>query len=72
MRPIPKQKHVKQHMQQIDLFADDHVETSADVPNWPELPEQTRAALIVLMARMILEHAGRSRTHLTEDAGHDL
>lgn len=72
MCPKPKRRNAQQHIQQIDLFADDHVEALADAPTWPELPEQTRSALIVLMARMILEHAGRNRTHLTEDSGHDL
>jgi hypothetical protein len=58
--------------QQIDLFGRDRQKTMAAVPAWLELPAETRAALTSLMARLILEHADKSRIRSTKEAGHDL
>jgi len=55
--------------QQIDLFA--VLWATGGMPAWSGLPTQTQAALIELMARLILDHADKSRLGSTE-AGHDL
>jgi hypothetical protein len=58
--------------QKIDLFGRDRQKPMAAVPAWLELPAETRAALTSLMARLILEHADKSRIRSTKEAGHDL
>ena len=54
--------------QQIDLF--DGV-MPTQTPAWRDLPEETRATLTDLMARLILEHALISSPALRTEAGHD-
>jgi len=54
--------------QQIDLF--DGV-TPTQTPAWRELPEETRATLTGLLARLIMEHAQISSPALRTEAGHD-
>ena len=49
--------------QQIDLF--DSV-TPTQTPAWQDLPEETRATLTGLMARLILEHAQISSAAVTD------
>jgi hypothetical protein len=57
--------------QQIDLFAGGRW-TTGGVPVWSGLPTQTRAALIELMTRLIVDYADKSRLGSTTEAGHDL
>jgi len=54
--------------QQIDLF--DGV-TPTQTPAWRDLPEETRATLAGLLARLIMEHAQISSPALRTEAGHD-
>lgn len=54
--------------QQIDLF--DGV-TPTQTPAWRDLPEETRATLTGLLARLIMEHAQISSPALRTEAGHD-
>jgi hypothetical protein len=56
--------------QQIDLFVGEPW-AAGDMPAWSGLPTQTRAALIELMTRLILDHADKSRPGSTTEAGHD-
>jgi len=58
--------------QQIDLFADEPQRMIGDMPAWSTLPTEARSALTDLMARLILEHAERSRNGLTAEVVHDL
>jgi hypothetical protein len=37
----------------MDLFASRH---AADAPDWPDLPKDTREALVGLMTRLILDY----------------
>ena len=56
---------------QFDLFAatgDEAVPT----PAWNALPEETRSALIGLMAQLILDHADDARGPRPEEARHDI
>jgi len=57
--------------QQIDLFAGG-LRATGGMPTWSGLPTQTRAALIELMTRLILDHADKSRVGSTIGADHDL
>lgn len=54
--------------QQMDLFAS---RLAAGTPSWPDLPKESREALITLMTRLILEHAWTTTTPTTAGAGHD-
>ena len=56
---------------QMDLFANGQEGSATGAPAWPELPVEARAVLTSLMARLILEHADRSRTTSLTEAGHD-
>ncbi|MGY3622400.1 hypothetical protein [Bradyrhizobium sp. USDA 10063] len=47
----------------MDLFASGR---AAGAPAWPDLPRDTREALVGLMTRLILDHA-----RATTKAGHD-
>jgi hypothetical protein len=69
-RRIKCASEVRSLPQQIDPFGDDR--HMADAPAWPELPAETRAALISLMTRLILDHADQNQTGSTTEAGHDL
>jgi len=53
---------------QIELF--DGV-TSTQMPAWRDLPEETRATLTGLLARLILEHARIGTPAVRTEAGHD-
>jgi len=57
--------------QQIDLFAG-VLWATGGMPAWSGLPMQTQAALIELMTRLILDHAGKIRLCSTTEADHDL
>ena len=54
--------------QQMDLFGSGQSSVVIGVPAWPEL----QRALIRLMARLLLEHADKSRAAAMTGAGHDL
>ena len=58
--------------QQIDLFESDRPKEIIGAPAWLDLPAETQNALTSLMARLILEHADKSRICSTKEAGHDL
>jgi hypothetical protein len=57
---------------QMDLFADDQSGGLIGAPAWPELPAEVQGALTDLIARLILEHADRSKTAVTREADDDL
>jgi hypothetical protein len=53
----------------MDLFA---ARITGGAPDWPDLPEEAREALVSLMTRLILEHAGATATPTTKlEADHD-
>ena len=58
--------------QQIDLFEHNPSGEMIGAPAWLELPAETRNALTGLMARLILEHAGKNRMASKMEAGHDV
>ena len=58
--------------EQIDLFESDPGGGMIGAPVWLELPAETRNVLTSLMVRLILEHAGKNRTALKMEAGHDV
>ena len=45
--------------QQMDLFA---TRSAGGAPDWPDLPQDAREALVNLMTRLILEHARTTAT----------
>jgi len=51
------------------LFAEDAGTTA---PSWRQLPEETRAVLTELMARLILDHAQTDNAASSKEADHDL
>ena len=57
--------------QQIDLFERNAGEMIG-APAWLELPAETRNALTSLMARLILEHAGKNQAASKMEASHDV
>jgi hypothetical protein len=61
----------RRHTPQIDLFAAG-LRATGGMPAWSGLPTQTQAALVELMTRLILDHAGKIRLGSTTEAGHDL
>jgi hypothetical protein len=58
--------------QQIDLFERNPGGEEIGAPAWLELPAETRNALTSLMARLILEHADKTRAGSKMEAGDDL
>jgi len=52
--------------QQMDLFA---ARITGGAPDWPDLPEEAREALVSLMTRLILEPCGRNRDADNEVGG---
>jgi hypothetical protein len=56
----------------MDLFANDQSGGLIGAPAWPELPAEVQVTLTNLIARLILEHADRSKTAVTREADHDL
>ncbi|CAN7671053.1 recombinase family protein [Rhizobium leguminosarum] len=46
---------------QFDLFSTRHRGTTAGMPQWPELPEETRQALTLLIVRLFVDHANCGR-----------
>jgi hypothetical protein len=56
---------------QFDLFSGLHSGKKAATPQWQELPEETRQALTVLIARLFIDHANGASTSQQEEAGHD-
>jgi len=52
----------------MDLFAS---RRGAGAPDWPDLPKDTREALVGLMTRLILEHGQAVAIPTTAEAGHD-
>ena len=58
--------------EQMDLFGSGQSSIAVGVPAWSELPAETQRALTRLMARLLLEHADKSWTAPTTEAGHDL
>jgi hypothetical protein len=57
---------------QMDLFASAQSSGVIGAPAWPELPAEVQGTLTSLMARLILEHADKSKTAVMSEAGHDL
>lgn len=66
--PTERRKLQSDRSQQSDLFDD---VTPMQTPAWQDLPEETRATLIGLMTRLILEHAQIGSAALRTEAGHD-
>ncbi len=56
---------------QFDLFSAPHRRMTAAMPQWPELPEETRQALTVLIVRLFVDHANCGRTSQRKEDGHD-
>jgi hypothetical protein len=69
------QRHVRHDHRsrttQFDLFAAPSGE-AVSTPAWNALPEETRSALIGLMAQLILDHADDARGPRPEEARHDI
>ena len=57
---------------QIDLFGSGLSNDATGTPAWPELPAEARAALTILMTRLILDHAATIATSRAKEADHDL
>ena len=57
---------------QIDLFGSGLSNDATGTPAWPELPAEARAALTILMTRLILDHAAATATPRAKEADHDL
>ena len=58
--------------QQMDLFGSGLSNDATGTPAWPELPAEARAALTILMTRLILDHAATTATPRAKEADHDL
>ena len=58
-------------LHQSDLFAPNS-EQKAQSPVWQALPVETRHLLTQLMARLILDHAGRNRNPEPRNVHHDV
>ena len=56
---------------QLDLFSARQQGKTAGMPQWPELPEETRQALTVLIVRLFVDHANCERASQQKEAGHD-
>ncbi|MGF6178979.1 hypothetical protein [Ensifer sp. 4252] len=56
---------------QFDLFSAPQRGKTAGTPQWPELPEETRQALTVLIVRLFVNHAHCGRASQQKEAGHD-
>lgn len=56
---------------QFDLFSAPHCGKTAGIPRWPELPDETRQALTVLIVRLFVDHANCQRATQMKEAGHD-
>jgi len=56
---------------QFDLFSAPQRGKTAGAPQWPELPEETRQALTVLIVRLFVDHANCGRASQMKEAGHD-
>ncbi len=56
---------------QFNLFSSPHQGTTAGMPQWPELPEETRQALTVLIVRLFVHHANCGRASQQKEGGHD-
>ena len=56
---------------QFDLFSAPQRGMTAGMPQWPELPEETRQALTVLIVRLFVDHANCGRASEQKEAGHD-
>jgi hypothetical protein len=56
--------------EQMDLFGSPQANGVICAPAWLELPAETQRVLTALMTQLILEHADKSPSGVTE-AGHD-
>lgn len=56
---------------QFDLFSAPHCGKTAGIPRWPELPDETRQALTVLIVRLFVDHANCQRAFQLKEASHD-
>ena len=56
---------------QFDLFSAPQRGKAAGTPQWPELPEETRQALTVLIVRLFVDHANCERVSQRKETGHD-
>lgn len=66
---IVRRRRSVERPRQIELFAEDAGTTA---PIWRQLPEETRAVLTELMARLILDHAQTDNAASSKEADHDL
>ena len=69
--PAPCASRPSKQDAQFDLFAAPSGE-AVSTPAWNALPEETRSALIGLMAQLILDHADDARGPRPEEARHDI
>jgi hypothetical protein len=67
--PIVRRRLSAARPRQIELFAED---AGTTVPTWCQLPEQARAVLTELMARLILDHVQTDNAASSKEAAHDL
>jgi hypothetical protein len=58
--------------QQIDLFESNRCKTIISTPSWLELPVEIRSTLMSLLARLILDHAGKNRGCPVKEASYEL
>lgn len=56
---------------QFDLFSAPQRGKTAGMPQWPELPEETRQALTVLIVRLFVDHAKCGHASQQKEVGHD-
>ncbi|AIK41118.1 hypothetical protein F9K95_23165 [Brucella anthropi] len=56
---------------QFDLFLNPRQKALARMPQWPELPEETRQALTGLIVRLFIDHANCRHVSQQKEAGHD-
>ncbi|MGQ8631327.1 hypothetical protein ACUTJJ_07580 [Agrobacterium sp. DKPNP3] len=56
---------------QFDLFSAPQRGKTGGMPQWPELPEETRQALTVLIVRLFVDHARCEPVSQQKETGHD-
>jgi len=56
----------------MDLFMVATVDSAVGAPAWQELPAEAQSMLTSLIARLILDHAGKTVAAPAREASHDL
>jgi hypothetical protein len=56
---------------QFDLFSGLYRGKTAGMPQWQELPEETRQALTSLIVRLFVDHATGASASQKKEVGHD-